>query len=68
MIGGGNCFRRALLEMALDRGAAGDPLLMGFNVHGGRLAGHAWLPADDTGERRGVGSPVPPAYQFTVRL
>src|SRR5262249_44384489 len=41
--GGGNCYRRALLEMALDRGAASEPLRMGLKAGGGRGSGHAWL-------------------------
>jgi hypothetical protein len=40
---GANCYRRALLEMALDAGAAGEPLMMGFKSGGGAGSGHAWL-------------------------
>lgn len=55
--GGGNCFRRALLEMALDRGAADEPMLFGFELRDDHLAGHAWL---DSAECN--------AYPVTVRL
>lgn len=41
--GGPNCYRRALLEMALDSGAASEPLMMGFRIGGGPGSGHAWL-------------------------
>jgi hypothetical protein len=58
MAGGGNCYRRALLEVALDRGAAAEPLLLGFDMIDKRLAGHAWLP----------GSEQAGTYHFTVRL
>jgi len=47
---GGNCVRRALLEMALDSGAARDTFLAGLQSHGGPRSGHAWLasqPAQD---------------------
>lgn len=44
--GGGNCYRRALLEIALDRDAAAEPLFMGLTSEGGPKSGHAWLGAD----------------------
>jgi hypothetical protein len=47
---GGNCVRRALLEMALDGGAARDTFLAGLQSQGGPGSGHAWLawrPAQD---------------------
>jgi hypothetical protein len=40
---GGNCVRRALLEMSLDRAAAGERLLAGLKSGGGPRSGHAWL-------------------------
>jgi hypothetical protein len=43
MPGGGNCYRRALLEIALDRGAAAEPLFLGLNASGEPSSGHAWL-------------------------
>lgn len=49
--GGGNCYRRTLLEMALDPGAAAEPLRFGLREHGGPGSGHAWLgdrPVDHT--------------------
>ena len=44
--GGPNCYRRALLEAALDSGAAAEPLMMGFRTAEGRCEGHAWLGSD----------------------
>jgi hypothetical protein len=41
--GGPNCFRRSLLEIALDSGAATEKLHAGFRSGGGRNSGHAWL-------------------------
>lgn len=38
-----NCYRRALLEMSLDAGAAEEPLHLGLKVPGGPRSGHAWL-------------------------
>jgi hypothetical protein len=38
-----NCLRRALLEIALDAGAAEEPLHLGLKVPGGPRSGHAWL-------------------------
>jgi hypothetical protein len=43
---GGNCYRRALLEIALDRDAAAQPLFMGLVAEGGARSGHAWLGSD----------------------
>jgi hypothetical protein len=40
---GGNCYRRALLEIALDRDAAAEPFRMGLSIGGGPRSGHAWL-------------------------
>jgi hypothetical protein len=41
--GGPNCYRRALLEIALDRAAATEPFRMGFRLRDGSEPGHAWL-------------------------
>lgn len=41
--GGGNCYRRVLCEIALDAGAARDPVHLGLRAHGGPGSGHAWL-------------------------
>lgn len=57
--GGGNCYRRALLETALDRGAAREPLAMGLSAEGEGVCGHAWL----TEAQRGAAS-----YDVTIRL
>jgi hypothetical protein len=57
--GGGNCYRRALLETALDRGAAQEPLAMGFNSQGPQLSGHAWL---------GMNVGEPASYDVTFRV
>jgi hypothetical protein len=49
--GGANCYRRALIEVALDPTAAGEPLHMALREHGGPQSGHAWLGATpDTNE------------------
>jgi|SRR5579863_2559687 len=49
---GGNCYRRALMEIALDAGAAAEPLHLGLQAHGGPGSGHAWL-----GDRSGDPAP-----------
>jgi hypothetical protein len=41
--GGPNCYRRALIEMALDPTAAGEPFRFGLRRRGGPKSGHAWL-------------------------
>jgi hypothetical protein len=40
---GGNCYRRVLLEVALDRFAAEEPIRFGLREHGGPNSGHVWL-------------------------
>jgi hypothetical protein len=47
---GPNCYRRVLLEMALDGGAAREPMMMGFRASGGPQSGHAWLASQPPGE------------------
>jgi hypothetical protein len=50
--GGGNCYRRALLEISIDPVAAAEPLRLGLRSGGGLKSGHAWLgpsPGRDTG-------------------
>ena len=42
----GNCYRRALLEIALDPDTAEEPLYMGLAAAGGPRSGHAWLGSD----------------------
>lgn len=41
-----NCYRRILLEIALDAGAAREKVMMGFREGGGAGSGHAWLESD----------------------
>jgi hypothetical protein len=43
MPGGANCYRRVLLEIALDAGAAKQPVMLGLRNGGGPRTGHAWL-------------------------
>jgi hypothetical protein len=47
--GGGNCYRRALVEIALEPEAAREPIHFGLRAHGGPGSGHAWL-----ADRRGT--------------
>jgi hypothetical protein len=49
--GGGNCVRRSLLEIALDRGAAGEKMFAGFKAGGKPHSGHAWLESHAVSER-----------------
>jgi hypothetical protein len=42
---GPNCYRRALVEIAMDAGAAREPLHLGLNLSP-RAGGHAWLSSD----------------------
>jgi len=41
--GGANCYRRVLLELSLDAGAAREPVLIGLDPRGGPGSGHVWL-------------------------
>ena len=43
----GNCYRRALIELALDSGAAAEPLRIGLMATAAPRSGHAWLGAED---------------------
>jgi hypothetical protein len=43
---GPNCYRRVLLEIALDSGAAREPVYFGLRAAGGPGSGHAWLGGD----------------------
>lgn len=43
---GGNCYRRALLEMATDAGAAREPLQIGLRALALPRSGHAWIGSD----------------------
>jgi hypothetical protein len=40
-----NCYRRVLMEIALDAGAAREPVFMGIRDGGGAGTGHAYLPS-----------------------
>ena len=48
---GRSCYRRALLEIALDPEAANEKLRIGLDVSGDSADGHAWL-GDDPKMRR----------------
>ena len=41
--GGGNCYRRSLLEIALDADSASEAFVMGLRSAGGDRSGHAWV-------------------------
>jgi hypothetical protein len=43
MPGGDNCYRRVLLEMAVDADAATKPVVFGLKKGGGLRSGHAWF-------------------------
>jgi hypothetical protein len=49
---GQNCYRRVLLELALDRGAADEPVFFGLMSEGGPQSGHAWVGRDEAAEAR----------------
>lgn len=53
MPSGPNCYRRALVEVALDGGAAAEMVQLGLRGAGGVGSGHAWVGAaiqqDDKG-------------------
>ena len=53
--GGPNCYRRALVEMAMDGGAAMERLHMGLNTGATTATGHAWL---DSSPDKGAGYQV----------
>jgi hypothetical protein len=59
--GGPNCLRRVLLETALDRGAAREPIVIGLSVNQDVGDGHAWLGAPRPSDRAGT-------YQLEIRL
>jgi hypothetical protein len=46
MPGGGNCYRRVLLETRLDPEAASRQIVMGLVSGGGPRSGHAWFEGD----------------------
>ncbi len=49
--GGQNCVRRALIEIALDGGAARERFFAGLQLGGRPGSGHAWLESDPATER-----------------
>jgi hypothetical protein len=49
MPGGPECYRRVLLEVAVDPAAAAEPVHIGLKKSGALKSGHAWL-----GDRRGT--------------
>jgi hypothetical protein len=56
---GPNCYRRALVEIAMDPDAASEPLHLGINAGKNLASGHAWLESSpDKG----------PGYQAEFRL
>jgi hypothetical protein len=46
---GGNCYRRALLEIALDCDAANERLFLGLRSDCRPMSGHAWLGSTGSG-------------------
>lgn len=61
--GGPNCYRRVLLEVATDAGAAREPVQMGLRASGGPRSGHAWLGAGVMMDR-----PDAPPYDAIISL
>ena len=49
---GPNCYRRVLVEIAMDAGAAEEDLHIGLRAHGGPKSGHAWLGSEGTAAER----------------
>lgn len=49
---GPNCYRRVLLELALDRSAVHSPVFFGVQNRVAGEPGHAWLGQDTDQERR----------------
>jgi hypothetical protein len=61
--GGPNCYRRVLLELATDAGAARLPVQMGLRASGGPRSGHAWLGTGVVMDRPGA-----PPYDTIISL
>lgn len=55
--GGRNCYRRALLAIALDPDAAEKPLVIGLHAASERPSGHAWIAGE-----------AEPSERFDVRI
>jgi hypothetical protein len=49
---GPNCYRRVLMEIALDAGAAAEPIHMGLQADGRPKSGHIWLESAPDGAGR----------------
>jgi hypothetical protein len=49
--GGPNCYRRVLLEVALDAGAARQAVRFGLMAGGGPGSGHAYFQGDEAGRQ-----------------
>ena len=58
MPGGPNCYRRALLSLALDPDTAARPLRFGLHRDGRPGSGHVWIPGRDQ----------PPALRYDVEF
>lgn len=56
---GANCYRRVLLEIALDPDAAAETVHLGFRLDDTENPGHAWL---------GDEKPEEPPFDTVVRL
>jgi len=52
MPGGPNCYRRVLLQIQLDGGAAEQPIHFGLMESGAPGSGHVWLEDEPEGTRR----------------
>lgn len=52
MPGGPNCYRRVLLETALDAGAAKEKIVFGLRAGGTLRSGHAWFSSRRDGDER----------------
>jgi hypothetical protein len=62
--GESSCYRRVLLELSLDAGAAEEPMHLGLRVPGGPRSGHAWLGAGGAG----ADAAVPASRTYDVQL
>ncbi len=47
-----NCYRRALVRIALDRAAASEPFVLGLDLQASRPHGHAWVAGADAPAER----------------
>ncbi|MCK6549743.1 hypothetical protein L6R52_28155, partial [Myxococcota bacterium] len=50
--GASRCYRRVLIEIALDRGAASETVHLGLYARGGERSGHAWLASEGPARER----------------